>query len=130
MSYIMECLREKSDRGHFYTDSFPVWNRDRETLFDEGFTLKLVKRDPFFFFEKGVKTRIKGKSTYTVSWKDCTVPNLPDNWVLDRVLAEYAHSDSPLKAGQILWLRAMDFQRAKARAEAKDKAEAETKAAK
>ena len=92
--------------------------------------LKLVKRDPFFFFEEGVKNRIRGKSTYLVSWEDCTVPDLPDNWVLDKVIADHAHSDSPLKTGQILWLRAMDFQRAKARAEAKDKAEAETKAAK
>lgn len=121
MSYIIKYLREKADRGHFYTDSCPVWDRDRETLFDEGFTLTLVQRNPFFFFEEGVKNRIKGKSTYLVSWKDCIV-DLPANWVLDDILATSAQSGHPLKWGQILWLRAKDFERAKEKAAEEAKA--------
>jgi hypothetical protein len=134
MSYIMDKLEEKAYLGHFYEESCPVWDRDVRKLFDEGFTLKLIRRDPFFekteTFIPGDNVsskkiaRIKGKSIYLVSWEDCIV-KLPANWILEEILATSAQSGYPLKWGQILWLRAKDFQRA---AEAKAEAEAEAKA--
>ena len=121
MSTFTKTLDDLASFGRFEC-TLAVWKRTKTQLSKEG--IKFTSKN-----EK-MPMVTKGKELCSISWKDCTVPDLPDNWVLDKVIADHAHSDSPLKTGQILWLRAMDFQRAKARAEAKDKAEAETKAAK
>ena len=108
MSSFTKTLNDLASFGCFEC-TLAVWKRTKTQLSNEG-----IK-----FTSKKMPLVTKGQELCRISWNDCTVPDLPDDWELDKVIAEHAHSDSPLKTGQILWLRAMDFQRAKARAEAK-----------
>ena len=113
MSSLTDTLNGLASFGWFEC-TLAVWKRTKTQLSKEG-----IKFTP-----KKMPLVTKGKELCHISWKHCSVPGLPDNWELDKVIAEHVYSDSPLKTGQILWLIAMDFNRAKKRGEAKAKAEA------